>query len=490
MIERVATTIPARAPVDFAGLRVLVFGLGRFGGGEGAARFFSERGARVTITDRLSADALAAPVARLRALPIASWRLGGHDAADFTAADWVVVNPAVPPAQPFLETARAAGATLVSEIDLFLRWCPTPWVAGITGSNGKSTTTQLTFDMLRHSGLGAFIGGNFGGSLLPDLAQVKADDRVVLELSSFQLERLRADTPRPLAVAITQFAPNHLDWHGSLAAYRRAKERLLDPAPRDDSSSSRVGSQVAVLPHASEWFQEWSRRAVDRKIVSFSGTELATGACVECVADALRSHDGEGNTATLAHVAGSHIRGAAQRGNLACAAALALALGATTRGIAAAVREFRPLAHRQEWLGARDGVGFVNDSKATTPEAAASAIDAYAPRALLLAGGSDKGTPFDALARAACDGARAVVLYGATAPAIDAALQDAGYAARNITHAADLPGAFQAALALAESGDTVLLSPACASFDQFTSYEHRGQTFRGLVEAWLSAQRA
>ena len=204
-------------PYQFDNLKVLVFGLGRFGGGAGAARFFASRGAEVVVTDRMNEEQLAESVASLSDLPIHRWRLGGHEPSDFERADWIVVNPAVPPGNPLLKEALQKGRRLVTEIGLFLEWCPTPHVIGITGSNGKSTTTQLVHDMLVASGHTVHLGGNIGRSLLPAIDEIGSDDRVVLELSSFQLSRL--DTaPRPRYVAITGLTQNHIDWHGSFAS--------------------------------------------------------------------------------------------------------------------------------------------------------------------------------------------------------------------------------------------------------------------------------
>ncbi len=471
--------IPEQAPADFQGLRVLIFGLGSFGGGMGAARYFLERGARVSITDLRSADEMAAARDTLAESGVDRWTLGEHRAEDFERADWVVVNPGVPPRSPFLALAERGGARLVTEIGLFLRWCRSRHVAGITGSNGKSTTAQLAHDMMCASGHRAFLGGNIGVSLLGDLERIGPEDRVVLELSSFQLSRLDSETPRPGAVAITSYDPNHLDWHGSEAAYLAAKEEILGAPPRGERG-------IAALPAESPHYGRW-RECTGRRVIPFAaGAAPADGVGYRDgrLTSGAGTREEQGAIAAIAEIA---LRGAANRANAACAAALALALGGTRDGIARALREYVALPHRQELIGERDGIRFVDDSKATTPEATGCALDAFGPEVILLAGGSSKGASYGALARAIDERARAAILYGATAPEIDAALAAAEIDSARVHRAPDLERAFDLALRVARPGDVVLLSPACASFDQFRNYEERGARFRHLVEEHCGA---
>ncbi|MEM7263959.1 MAG: Mur ligase family protein, partial [Planctomycetota bacterium] len=249
MIADIRQPVPSELPGSFSGLKVLIFGLGRFGGGVGAARFFAERGAEVTVTDRSPTSTLTDSLEQLSDVPIHAYQLGRHREADFTGADWIVVNPAIPPKNPYLETGRSSGATVVTEMDLFLRWCPSAHVAGITGTNGKSTTTDLTYRMLQASGFRVHVGGNIGRSLLSEISSIEAEDRVVVELSSFQLHRLEPDTRRPRAVAMTHYAPNHLDWHTTEDEYRQAKEALL--------ASSGLEGEVAVLPSSAAEYARW-----------------------------------------------------------------------------------------------------------------------------------------------------------------------------------------------------------------------------------------
>ncbi|MGE3164669.1 MAG: UDP-N-acetylmuramoyl-L-alanine--D-glutamate ligase [Planctomycetota bacterium] len=490
MIRREPPEIPTREALrehplseTFRDLRVLVFGLGRFGGGSGVTRFFAERGARVTVTD-LSSEALLAPVLEpLRELPIERFRLGEHREDDFFQADWIVVNPAVPPRAEFLEVARRSGAKLVTEVGLFLRWCPSRWVTGITGSNGKSTTSQLCAEILRASGHVTHLGGNIGRSLLPELSRIEEHHRVVLELSSFQLERLLPDEPTPRVAAITHFTPNnHLDWHGDAEAYRLAKERILRPGPEDS---------VAVLARRSPHFEAWSAaaRAAGRQCVAFAPDEPVRegigwdgGRLVDA-----RTAPAQGLLDVARPEFAGTFQAAAGRSNLACATACALAMGATPAAIAPVVAAFRGLPHRQELVAQARGVRFVNDSKATTPEATAVAIEAFGPNLVLLVGGRFKGSSYTELARAIVAGVRHVCVFGECAAPLADAIRAAGARESQLSVVRKLDTAFAAATRACRPTDTILLSPACASFDQFTHFEERGESFRALAQSWVDA---
>lgn len=478
MISNLSKPLPPHCPRDFSGLRVLIFGLGRFGGGVGAARFFADRGADVTVTDQATATTLADSLAQLSDVPIACYQLGGHRPADFVRADWVVVNPAIPPSAPFLQIAREAGAVLVTEMDLFLRWCPTPHTIGITGTNGKSTIASLTAQMIEASGVKAELGGNIGRSLLPLIDEIAPTSRVVLELSSFQLERLSDDTPRPSAVTICHFAPNHLDWHGDVDHYRAAKEKILwGPI----TSSQRF----AMLPARSPHFAHWCDRSRPRTIVPFDGSHFPERGC-GVDENWLTVLDREGRHDSFFDLRDCPLRGAANAHNIACATALSFAVGATAQGVVDALRNFVPLPHRQEPVAAARGIEFVNDSKATTPEATRCALEAYGPRALLLVGGSSKKVSFTPWTEIADARARRVIAYGETGAEIEADLEAAGYPADRRHRAAHLADAFRAAVEHATPGEIVLLSPSCASFDEFVNYEARGEAFRALAHEWCN----
>ena len=211
---------------DYRNRRITVMGLGSFGGGLGAVKFLAARGARLTITDSRPAEKLADSLAELKHLPIDCWRLGEHREEDFLQAELVVVNPAVPWRHPLLATCRHHGIPLTSEMNLFWQHNRGA-VFAVTGSNGKSTTTALLHSILSRGSRRCWLGGNLGKSLLPDVEAIEPDDRVVLELSSFQLADLNRLQVSPQVAIVTNFAANHLDWHGKLAHYRAAKQTIL-----------------------------------------------------------------------------------------------------------------------------------------------------------------------------------------------------------------------------------------------------------------------
>jgi UDP-N-acetylmuramoylalanine--D-glutamate ligase len=478
---------PDRDPADLDGVRILVFGLGGFGGGAGAARFLAEQGAAVTVTDLRTPDQLGPALEILGDVPLAGRRLGGHDITDFTETDWVVVNPAIRPGNPLLSAATRAGARLVTEVGVFLSWCPSPHVAGITGSNGKSTTCRLLAEFLEESGHRTHLGGNFGGSLLLDLPRMTPDDRVVVELSSFQLARLGPDTPRPAAVGITQISANHLDWHGTYEAYRTAKEQLL----RSANSALPRALQIAALPRGETKLMAGALLA-GRPVVS-CGADRPQGSGVG-VQDAhlcafLIDEDGSEEVHPLVPISAFPRQGRHEIENAAVACALAFALGADRSVFEPVIARQLPLPHRQEDAGEIAGIRFVDDSKATTPEATCAALEAFSPRSILLAGGHHKGGDLTELARMVRERATGAICYGRSRHELARALDEGGVEAAKVQVVERFADAFRRATEVAREGDVILLSPACASFDEFRSFEERGEVFRGLVEGYRQ-QRA
>ncbi len=394
-------------------------GLGRHGGGAAAARYLAEHGAIVTVTDLADAAVLADSIVSLADAPIERFALGGHCNEDFAHADLVIVNPAVKPDNRFVELAREAGARITSEIELFLEECSAS-VIGVTGTVGKSTTAAMTAAAIEASGRRAWLGGNIGHSLLADLPQIRPDDCVVLELSSFQLHCLSHEARWPRLAALTNFAPNHLDWHPNLEHYRQSKQRLLDHAER--------------------------------------------------VIDAWREPD----------VPPLPMPGRHNRTNAALAAACAEAAGADRVSIERALAEFRGLPHRLAPVAEIDGRRFYNDSKATTPEAAIAALDAMDRPTWILLGGHDKGVDLAPLCRAVGRRGRGAALFGAAASNLDDLL---AVVARQLPrhHCLTLDAAFAWCFDQSQPGDAILLSPACASLDQFRDYAERGERFVQLV---------
>jgi UDP-N-acetylmuramoylalanine--D-glutamate ligase len=444
--------------MQWNGRRVTILGLGHFGGGVAAARWLARQGAVVTVTDLTDRATLAEPLAALDGVPIAAMHLGGHREEDFQNADLVVVNPAVRPDNRFLAVARDSGARLTSEIELFLAASPAP-VIGVTGSNGKSTTASMTASILAADGRQVWLGGNIGGSLLADLDRIGPDDWVVLELSSFQLRHLeigrlagnalRADVPSAAKQArlavVTNCRPNHLDWHGTYENYVAAKQRILvGQAPSD----------LAVLGRTLFGDDAWRRLVKGRLLPLWPEAKIPP----------LR-------------VPGDH-----NRTNAACAATAAAAVGCSGDAIRRGLESFAGLPDRLEPLGTIDGRRFYNDSASTTPDSAIAALAALKGPIRLMAGGSDKGIDLAPLADAIVAKACGATFYGATAEVLrrHVAARAAGFpCSKHET----LDEAFDWCWSQSRSGDCIVLSPGCASRDQFQNYRRRGDRFKRLVDA-------
>jgi UDP-N-acetylmuramoylalanine--D-glutamate ligase len=458
--------------------RVTIMGLGSFGGGVGLARYLALQGAHVTVTDLQSAEKLSDSLSALASLPI-RFVLGEHRESDFTDTDVVFVNPAVPLTSRYLDLARRHQIPLDSEINLFVRECRGR-VIGITGSVGKSTTTSLLGSILQLHDPRTLVGGNIGGSLLSHLDAITPDTPVVLELSSFQLEHLAWQSYSPPVAMVLNLTPNHLDRHGTMDAYQQAKEGILAyQSPAD----------TAILNWDDAMVRQMASRTPGRPL--FYSTEVAFDEGVYGQDDAVIYASG-GQQTVLCHATDVSLQGKHNLGNAAAAAAAATVLGVPPATIAQGLQRFHGLPHRLEWVTAKQGVHYYNDSKATTPASTLCALEAFEHPVVLLAGGYDKGIPFDALAQAAYQQTKATIVYGATAAKLAHAFEHASrqdlsastQAGRaQVIQCADLEAALIQAVALTAPGDVVLLSPACASYDQFPHYEARGDFFRSWVQS-------
>ena len=482
----------------FTGKTVLVMGLGRFGGGIDVARFAHGAGAKVIVTDLASAEQLSDSLSRLRDLDGIEFHLGSHDPADFEQADIVVANPAVPGDNKFLQIAREANRFVTSQINIFFELCPAKTI-GITGANGKSTTTVLTAHLLknaRHEKV--WLSGNIGNQpLLTTLDQINPDDLVVLELSSFQLEQLAEIQKAPDVALLTNLTPNHIDRHGTFANYCAAKENIFKFQKPDDNRPA-VSVFNAEDKIAAEWFERYKNDA-GRICIKFSADDVS-GELRKCFA----------------------LPGRANLSNLAAAIAIARHFDITDDDIKNALPAFKALPHRLELVETINGVSWYNDSKATTPEGAITALDAFDKPTIIIAGGYDKNIPFDKFGEKIAKKAKAAILIGTTAPKIAQAITNAnlslqgeaatekvvaateqgeGVAATEqgevdgpstslhsvaATHSEiveSLSDAVKLANKIAKPGDVVLLSPACASYDMFENYEQRGKEFSKLVKS-------
>ncbi len=436
---------------EFAGKRVVVMGLGRHGGGLGVTRYLASHGADVLVTDTADADALVESVRALSPLVesgAVELRLGEHNVSDFTTADLVIANPAVPKPwdNRFLRAASAAGIEVTTELRLLIDALPSrARTIGITGTNGKSTTAAMTHHALRAAGVPTVLGGNFGGSLLPELDSITPETVVVLELSSAQLHWLKVTEAgwSPGVAVVTNVSPNHLDWHGSEDAYYGSKAVLLE---------HQLGDDAAILGHSvSKWR---TRPNVHRLVVE--DEDALPGMVLPGV------HNGiNGAMAMLA---------------------ASIAANVSAPAAAEAVMGFTGLPHRLQLVGEVGGVRCFDDSKATTPASTLTAVRAFDDpgqaqrRVHLIAGGYDKQIDLSPIAAVAPELA-GLYTIGATGPAIDEA------AGSHAIACGTLDVAVERALERAQPGDVLLLSPGCASWDQFASFEERGRRFAELVAA-------
>jgi UDP-N-acetylmuramoylalanine--D-glutamate ligase len=504
---------------SLAGRKVLVMGLGRFGGGVDATRYAAQAGAKVVVTDKAREDQLKDSLGQLADLSGIEYHLGGHDPQDFATADVVIANPAIPLNNEFLQVARQHGRTVSSQVGLFFQSCPAR-IIGITGANGKSTTTTLTAHILERArkkpdrayfegekSLGSifppqtpdarretrplhsstksnqeislknigpirlfpsppdptygkvWLSGNIGDKpLLTILDRVQPGDLVVLEISSFQVEQLAEVGRAPSVSLLTNLTPNHLDRYGTFDAYCAAKEGLFSFQKLDEKAPA-VSIFNAEDPIARSWYEKYRSQA-GRVCMQF---------CADDVSDKMRS--------------GYALPGRANLSNLAAAMAIAKCFGVSEKAIRSCLPSFKALPHRLELVAEGHGVRWYNDSKATTPEGTMVALSAFDCPKVLIAGGYDKHTPFDELGGRIAASAKAVVLIGQTARMIGDAIAVAPKTGGGIDvrFAGSLAEAVEVAGRLAGTGDVVLLSPACASYDMFENYQQRGRQFGELA---------
>ncbi len=454
---------------QFSGRRVTVMGLGRFGGGVGAVQFLLNHGARVTVTDAQGADALQESLQEIAVDALESLHLGGHDAQDFRAADLIVVNPAVRPNHPMLACARDAGIPLTSEMNLFWQLRRGP-VIGVTGSNGKSTTAALIHAILTAADRTAYLGGNIGRSLLPIVEEIGPEDWSVLELSSFQLHDLDRLPSSPEVAVVTSFAPNHLDWHGSLDEYRRAKQTVLRWQPPDGIAVLNADDgEVSTWCHHSRCF--------------FFGSQDTGHPGVFRTDAALLIRTESRDEIEIPLWSDLPLPGAHNLCNAMAAAATTMALGISLDAISEGLRNFTPLPHRLQFAGEWQGRRFYNDSLATTPESVCAALDAFAAPVVLLAGGSDKGIDLTGLADAMAAKAKAVALMGETGPLLDLLITSRiTTELPSLQICCDFATACDWAVEQSLPGDIVLLSPGCASYDWFRNFADRGDQFIEFVK--------
>ena len=444
--------------MELAGKKVLIIGAAR--SGIAAARFLVDRGAIVALNDqkpieKWSAEALALKEAGVGLLPgePPSWLLD--------QSELVVVSPGVPATIIPIRYAERAGAEVIGEVELAARFLKGRIVA-ITGSNGKTTTTSLIGELLRDAGLVVQVGGNIGRPLISMVESSQADGWTVAELSSFQLETIK--TFRPAIAVVLNVTPNHMDRYESFNDYAAAKHRIF---------MNQTGEDVAVLNADDETVSSWAD-GLRAKVMTFSvRKELEYGVFLTGNELVFRGQ-------VLTRIEDMKLRGLHNVENVAAALAVGIAAGAQVESMRETVKEFNPVEHRLEFVDEIEGVRFYNDSKATSVDATLKALEAFASdsgQVVLILGGKGKKAPYAPLAPLVRDKVRKLVLIGEDAKTIANELGE--YAP--FERASDMKDAVAKSFAAAKKGDLVLLAPACASFDMFESFEHRGRVFKKEV---------
>ncbi len=444
--------------IDLAGKKVLVVGLARTG--VATALFCAARGARVTATESRAEPEIREIAVKLRAANVAL-ELGGHRAETFAEQDLIVPSPGVPPTMPALAAARAIGVPVWSEIELAWRFLRGRLIC-ITGSNGKTTTTSLIGHILETAGVPVQVAGNIGTPLISRVDISSDASFTVVEASSFQLESISAF--RPDIAVLLNVTPDHLDRHGSIEAYGAAKARMFENQTAEDAAVINADDAVAprYAPAAPRVF--WFSRQ----------KQVASGCYVRGEDIVFRSG---GADTILLNRKSIGLRGSHNLENVLAAAAAARIAGIVPAAIAEGVRTFAGVEHRIEYVATIAGVEYFNDSKATNVDATLKALDAFPGNVLVILGGKDKGSDYRILQEALRSRARMALLIGSAANKIESEL--AGVVP--VERAETLARAVETASRRAKPGDTVLLAPACASFDQFENYEHRGRVFKQLV---------
>ena len=431
----------------------LVFGLGKTG--TSVARYLKRKGIAARFVDTRDEPPGVDELSELD--PDAEIVLGKTSEKLLKDVSRIIVSPGVPDDEPLLHAARKAGIEIVSDIELFVQDADAPLV-GVTGSNGKSTVTTLLSMMCDASDVNGLAGANLGEPAL-DLLEHDTPDFYILELSSFQLQRT-ATLPLKVAVLLN-ISPDHLDWHASEEEYRHAKYRILDEAESvvvnrdDDEVLKRLAKDVTCVTFGLDSPEEDQFGLIDDEGEQF----LARG-------DQL-----------LLAVSDIAMVGAHNQANALAALAAGELMGLQLSSMLQVLHEFPGLPHRMQHIASINGAHFINDSKATNVGAAVASIEAVPGIVVLIAGGQGKGGDFDTFAKTVCSKLRSAILFGEDAAEIEEAFDGLAPTSR----VADLHAAVQSAAEIAEAGDTVLLAPACASFDQYPNYEARGDDFRDAV---------
>lgn len=447
--------------MDLEGKTVLVIGLGRTG--VATAGFLLERGVRVLAADEKPLAELGDGIDLLKGSATVELGIGQGDMSVLSRTDLIVPSPGVPPFNPLIVEGVRRKIPVVSELELAAGYVRKPIIA-ITGTNGKTTTTALVGEMLTHCGKGVFVGGNIGTPLISYVGGRQEDDYVVLEASSFQLQWVRDF--HPFVAILLNVSCDHLDYHPSLEEYRSVKERIFACQGRGD---------LAVLNADDPISADLARRLPAEHVACFSSSSmLDTGIFID--GDSLRyRHPERDEEYPIGKI---QLRGVHNLENVMAAILAVRMCGCQPAGIIEVLNKFAGIAHRIEFAGRVDGVDYYDDSKGTNVDAVYRALESFSGPVILLVGGRYKGGDFGILAGLLRERCKALIVFGEAGERIEGMIGGIVKTerVRNLREAVDL------ARGLASSGDTVLLSPGCSSFDEFRDYKERGTVFKSIID--------
>jgi len=440
--------------------RVLVVGLGK--SGVASALFLKAHGAKVTVSDTKSGDELRNEIPILLDHGI-TVETGGHGDRTFRGQDLIVVSPGVPVDAPPLVQARALGESVIGEIELAAQFLPGPIVA-ITGSNGKTTTTTLTGEIMTAARFPVLVGGNIGTPAISLAERANPETAIVLEISSFQLETIQ--TFRPKVAVVLNVTPDHLDRHRTFEVYVDAKARIFENQQAGDFAVLNADDLTCVAMGARTRAQVfWFSRE----------KEVQHGASVREGNILFRDNSGQREIMQVSEIP---LKGAHNLENVLAAVCAGTLMGCAPEKIRQAVCAFKAVEHRLEFVATIQGVDYYNDSKATNVDATIKALESFPANIHLILGGKDKGSNYTVLNDLLRQRVKRVYTIGAAAAKIESQIKGP-----EVVHAETLENAIRKAHGAARAGDVVLLAPACASFDQFKSYEHRGKVFKEVVRS-------
>jgi UDP-N-acetylmuramoylalanine--D-glutamate ligase len=474
--------------MDLKNKKITVMGLGIHGGGEGLARYLSEKGANITVTDLKNEKQLKQTLKNLQDLKNIKYRLGEHKWEDFKNADMVFLNPAVPKNSLWVKRMMKEKVNMTSEMNLFLSECKGK-IIGVTGTNGKSTTVNLIFNILKNkfqpvSSMGNYIdikndnrkiffGGNIGGSLLKYLDSITENDLTLLELSSFQLYDAGTIKKSPHISIILNITPDHLDQHTDFKEYVESKKNIIKYQTRSD---------FAILNYDSNLVKKIAS-GIESKILYFSPNhKLQAGSYIE---DKNIIINFRGKKTMIMPVSDINIPGEHNIYNILAAVLVGNLYGIKPEFIKSAISNFSSLSHRIEFIREIKGVKYYNDSKSTTPESTIAAINCFDKPIILIAGGKEKGFDYSEFAKMITQKIKYVLLIGENANKIEkniSKLSDSNSKLQKTINVKILKNAVRESNKLSKKGDIILFSPGTSSFDQFASYEDRGDKFKKMVE--------